>query len=154
MGRLLATLVASVVSGEAADAVARARSAAIAYVLAGLFALCGLGFLVGAAYAALAREVGTIAAALWFGGGFVLLALIIVVVQRIGARTRARKIAKRRGSEMRTVASTAAIALLPTLLAGRGRVAVLTVPALAALAYAVWRENAPRDGRDPPPPSA
>jgi len=150
MGRLLATLVASVVSGEATDAMARARRAAVAYVLAGLLALCGVGFLIGAGYMALADEVGSIFAALWFAGGFFVLALIILLVQRIGARARARNMAKRRSSDMKAVASAAALAALPTLLAGRGKVALLVLPALAAFAYGIWRENAPRDRDEPP----
>ena len=148
---MLASLIASVVSGEASDAVARTRRALVVYAAAALLILCGAGFLLGAAFVAVAREIGTVHAALWFGGGFVLLALVIVVVHRISARVSARRAAARRQTEMKAVASAAALALLPTLLAGRGRSLVLIAPAVAALAYAVWRENAPRK-RDGTPP--
>ena len=45
---MLASLIASFASGETVLAVRRARRAAVAYLLAGLAALCGVGFLVGA----------------------------------------------------------------------------------------------------------
>lgn len=140
----LATLIGGIVSGEAAEAIGRARRTAIIYALAGLSLLCGAGFLVGAGFVAAAREIGTIPAALWFGGGFVLLALILVGVDRLAARTRRRRQARRRREETRAVASAAAMALLPALLASRARGLALLVPAAAVLAYGVWRENAPR----------
>lgn len=140
----LATLIGGIVSGEAAEAIGRARRTAIIYALAGLSLLCGAGSLVGAGFVAAAREIGTIPAALWFGGGFVLLALILVGVDRLAARTRRRRQARRRREETRAVASAAAMALLPALLASRARGLALLVPAAAVLAYGVWRENAPR----------
>lgn len=145
---MLASLIASIVSGEASDAVGRTRRAVLAYALAGLLALCGAGFLLGAAYVAAAREIGAVAAALWFGGGFLLAAMLVVAIHRIASRAKARRAAARRQSEVKAVASAAALAMLPTLLAGRGRSLALIAPAVAALAWAVWRENAPR--RDTP----
>lgn len=129
----------------------RARRAAIAYIVAGILALCGLGFLIGAGFTFLAQHVGTIAAALWFAGGFFLVALIVLLTQKLGSRAHARETATRRSSDVRAVASAAAIAMVPTLLAGRGKSALLVVPTLAALGYAVWRENSGH-GRQPPPP--
>lgn len=140
---MLATLIASVLSGEASEAVARSRRALVAYALAGLLALVGLGFLVGAGYIALARRVGSFEASLWFGGGAIVLALVMVMVHRIAAGIRARRAAKRRRTEMTAVASAAAVAALPMLLAGKGRGIALLAPAIAAIAYAVWRENNP-----------
>lgn len=146
----LASLIASVVSGEASETVAAARRAAIVYALAGLFFLCGLGFLLGAGFMILAREIGTVAAALWTGGGFILVGLVVVLVQRISARARARQAARRRSSEVAALASAAAFAALPAMLAGRGRALALAGPLLAGLAYAVYRENRPRNGEDDP----
>ena len=148
---MLASLIASVVSGEATETIARARRAIVVYALAGLLALCGVGFLLGAGFLVLAREIGSIAAALWFGGGFVLVALLTLVAHRISARISAKRVAARRQTEVKAVASAAAFALLPTLLAGRGRSIALVAPALAALAYGVWRENASRTDRRRPP---
>ena len=140
----LVSLVAGIVSGEASDALARARRAALVYALAGLLALAGIAFLVAAGFMAAAREIGTIPAALWFGGGFVVLALALVGIDRLAARARVRREAKRRREEARAIAGAAAFALLPTLLASRARGLALIFPAAAALAYGVWRENAPR----------
>lgn len=139
----LASLVGAIVSGEALEAIGRARRTAAVYALAALLLLCGTGFLVGAGFIAVARRIGMVEAALWFGGGFVLLALFLVGIDRLAARSRAKREAKRRREEARAVAGAAAVALLPTLLASRARGLALIVPAAAALAYAVWRENAP-----------
>ena len=49
---MLSSLVAAFLSGEATGAVRRARRAAVVYLFAGLMALVGAGFLVGAVYAA------------------------------------------------------------------------------------------------------
>ena len=73
-----------------------------------------------------------------------LVALFLVGIDRLAARSRAKREAKRRREEARAVAGAAAVALLPTLLASRARGLALIAPAAAALAYAVWRENAPR----------
>lgn len=144
----LAGLITSIVSGEASEAVARARRAAAIYLLAGILALAGLAFLIVAGFVATAKEIGTIEAALAFGGGFLILAIVIVSVYRIGARLRARRIAKKRRSEARAVAGAAAIAILPALLASRTGAIALGAPAIAALAYAVYRENTARKNPD------
>lgn len=147
---MLATLLASVVSGEATDAVSRLRKSLLIYAAAGLFLFCGTGFLLGAGFVTAANELGTVNAALWFAGGFIGLAIILVIIHRITARVKAKRLARRRGTEVKAVASAAALALIPTLLASRGRAVVLIAPAIAALAYAVYRENSrhsplPRD---------
>ncbi|MCO5158809.1 MAG: hypothetical protein M9945_19095 [Aquamicrobium sp.] len=146
----LVSLVAAIVSGEASDAVARARRAALVYALAGLFVLVGATFLLVAGFIAAAREIGAFPAALWFGGGFVVLALLLVGIDRLAASSRAKREAKRRREEARAIASAAAVAILPTLLASRARGFALIFPAAAALAYGVWRENAPRSRDDDP----
>ncbi len=138
---MLPTLIMSIISGEAADAAARARRAAVVYMAAALLALVGLGFLVGAGYIAAARELGSLEAALIFAGGFVVVALILIVVQRIWSKARAKRIAERRKREVTGVASAAALALLPTLLSRKGSLPILAIPIAAAIAYAVWRKN-------------
>ena len=148
MASLLA-VIGSIVSGEARDAVGRAQRAAMIYLVAGLLGLAGLIFLLIAAFIAVAREIGALPAALWFGGGFLGLAVVIVAVHRIAAGIRARKAALRRKEETRTIVGTAAVALLPALLASRTGSIALLAPAIAALAYAVYRENT-ASRRDPP----
>lgn len=144
---MLATILASVVSGEATEALGRARRTAIAYLIAGLFALCGAVFLLMAGYIAAAREFGPLPAALWFGGGFVGLAVLVVIIHSISASMRKRRIAKRRETEMKAVASAAAIAMLPVVASRVGGLG-LVVPAVAALAWAVYRENQTRKPQD------
>lgn len=146
----IATLIASIVSGEASETMASARRAALFYAAAAVLVLCGVGFLVGAGFILLSREIGSLAAALWFGGGFVLAGLILVMIHRVMARARARQAAQRRSSEMAAVASAAAFAALPALLAGRGRAAALMAPVIAGLAFAVYRENRPRARKGDP----
>lgn len=140
----LVSVIAAIAAGEASEAVARARRAAMLYAAAALFLLVGAVFLLLAGFIVAARELGPVPAALWFGGGFILLGLILLAVKTIGGRARAKRDAKRRRDEARAVAGAAAVALLPTLLASRARGLALIFPAAAALAYGVWRENAPR----------
>lgn len=142
---MLSSLIASLVTGEAVEAVGRARKAAIVYALAGLCLLCGFVFLLIAGFVLAAREYGTIPAALGMGCGFLVIAILLVAIHQISATVRAKRAKKRRQSEMTAVASAAAVALLPTLLASsKGRSLALVGPALAALGWAVWRENSRR----------
>jgi hypothetical protein len=140
----LISLITAIVSGEASEAVAKARRAALVYGLAGLLVLLGAGFLLAAGFIAVADEIGTLPATLWFGGGFIVVAVLLLAIYRLAARSRAKREAQRRRDEARAIASAAAVALLPTLLASRARGLALIFPAAAALAYGVWRENAPR----------
>jgi len=138
---LLGTLISAVVSGEAADAAGRAKRAAIVYLLAALLSLTGLGFLLAAAFMVTARAIGHIPAALTFGGGALLIAIVIVMVHRIQAQRERLRAAERRRTELKSLLSVSAVAMLPTLLS-RGGLRMLAVPAIAAAAYAIYRENA------------
>lgn len=142
---MLPSLIMSIVSGEAADAAARARRAAIVYGIAAVLMLIGLGFLVGAGYIVSARRLGNLEATLAFAAGFVVVALVLIVSQRIWSKARARRIVERRKREVTGLASAAALALLPTLLSKKSTVSVLALPIIGAIAYAVWRENAGSD---------
>ncbi len=142
-------MIASIVSGEASEAVARARRKAILYLFAGLLGLCGVGFLIVAGFIAAAQEIGAVEAALAFAGGFIVVALLLLGISSLTARARERRVAKRRKSEAKALAGAAAFAMLPTLLASRKAGLALVVPAVAALAWAVMRENTPpSDGGD------
>jgi len=139
---MLTTLITGLVSGEAAESLGRMRKALVMYIIAGVLLLCGVTFLLLAAFIAAARRFGAIEAALGFGGAFVLIALLVLLIHRLSARSKAKKAAHRRQSEMAAVASAAAVAALPTLLSSsKGRSAALLAPALAALGWAIWREN-------------
>jgi predicted membrane channel-forming protein YqfA (hemolysin III family) len=152
---LLASLLSGFASGETLAAVRRARTAAIVYALAALAALCGLGFLVGAAYIWTAARYGSLAAALGFGVGFLVVAGLVLLIHRLMSGARARREAKRRKTDMKAIGVTAALALLPTLLKGtgglkgKGGLGIILGPAVALAAYAIYRENS-KPGADHP----
>ncbi|MER8442630.1 hypothetical protein NKH52_05435 [Mesorhizobium sp. M1066] len=145
---MLATLISGLASGETVAAIYRARTAAIVYVIAMAAALCGLGFLVGAAYIWTAMRYGPLAAALGFGVGFLVLAGVVLLVYRISAGSRARRRAQRRNADMKAIGITAALAVLPSLLKGKGGLGVILGPAVALAAYAIYRENVKSDDPD------
>ena len=142
---MLASLIAAFASGEATNAVHRAKVTAAAYLLAAIAALCGLGFLVGAGYIAASRRFGDMEAAVGFGVGFLLIALIILAIRSIAARSRARR-ARRRGADLATIAGVAAVSMLPALLKSR---AGIIAPLVALAAYAIYRENLKGKPDDP-----
>jgi hypothetical protein len=145
---LLASLLSGFASGETVAAIRRARTAAIVYALAALAAFCGLGFLVGAAYIWAAARYGSFAAALGFGVGFLVIAGLVLLVHRLMSGARARRAARRRSADMKALGITAALAVLPTLLKGKGGLGVILGPAVALAAYAIYRENVKPDDPD------
>ncbi|WP_210257182.1 hypothetical protein [Chelativorans sp. ZYF759] len=142
---MLASLIASMASGEIMDAMRRAKAAAMAYLLAGVIALIGIGFLIAAGFSWLASIYGTVYTALGFGGGFILLAIIIIVAHRMGERTQKVVAQQRRAHDFKAMAQTAAMIVVPALIA-RGGVGGVATPLLALLGYGIYRENRPRKG--------
>ncbi len=138
---MLTSLIAGLATGEAALALRRARRAGIAYLAAGLAGLCGLGFLVGAAFVWAARSWGEIEAAVAFGLGFLALAGIILATHSLAARARMREDKRRRSSDLAALGMTAAAAIVPTLLRSKGGIGALLGPFVALVAYAIYREN-------------
>lgn len=147
MGALL-SLIAGLASGETAAALRRARLAAIAYGLAGVAALCGIGFLIGALHIWASARYGVLEATLGFGIGFLVIAGLILLIFRLGAGSRARRRRRRRTADMTALGATAALAALPALLRSRAGPGLVLGPAFALLAYAIYRENA-RPGGHP-----
>ncbi|TRC88056.1 hypothetical protein FJV80_13060 [Mesorhizobium sp. WSM4310] len=145
---LLASLLSGFASGETVAAVRRVRTAAIVYALAALAALCGLGFLIGAAYIWAAARYGSFAAALDFGVGFLVIAGLVLLVHRLTSGARARREARQRSADMKAIGITAALAVLPTLLKGKGGLGVILGPVVALAAYAIYRENVKPDDPD------
>ncbi|MFC3207332.1 hypothetical protein [Aquamicrobium soli] len=142
----LTSLIAGLASGETAAAIRRARVAAIVYLLAGTAALCGVGFLVGAAFIAASYRYGSMHAALGFGVGFLVLSGLVLLVYKLSAGSREAERSKRRKADMTAIVVTTALTLLPTLLRGKGGLGALLAPALAAAAYAIYKENTKPDG--------
>ena len=147
---MLASLLAGLVSSRTASVVQRARRAAVAYVLAGLAAFCGTIFLVVGLFIWASERYGDLESALGIGVGFLFIAGMILIIHRIASGIRASREARRRKSDMTAAGVATAIALLPTLLRGKGGLGLLLGPAAALLAYAIYRENAgPNDGDEP-----
>lgn len=149
---MLASLIGSLVSGEAVVALRRAKLAAISYVVAGILVAIGIGFLLAVGYMLAARRFGPIEAALGFGGGFILLALIVLGVFWLTTRSQRRRAIERRKGEAAALAVSAALALLPALASKRAGKAMLIAPALAFLGYKIFNENrgrAPEDSDEP-----
>jgi undecaprenyl pyrophosphate phosphatase UppP len=149
---MLASLIASLASGETVVAIRRARRAAIVYLLASAAGLIGLGFLIGALYIWLAERYGRLESALGFGIGFIVLALLILLIHRLTAGSRAERAAERRKSDLTAMGVAAALAVLPGLMRSRAGLGTLIAPALAVVAYAIYRENSkPKPDRDGAP---
>lgn len=146
---MLASLIAAFASGETMRSLRQARKAALAYALAGVAVLCGLGFLIAAAYIWAAHRYGDIEAALGFGAGFFLLAGIVLLVHKLAARSRKRAASRLRTSELTTITTAAALAALPVLMRSKGGLGAMLVPVAAIVAYAIYRENRPSGGDDP-----
>lgn len=151
---MLFSLIASLASGEAADAMRRAKLALVAYLIAGSLLLVGAIFLIAAGYIATAQEYGAVVAALYWAGGFISVAIAVLIIHRITVAVQKRRVARKRKTEVTAIASAAAMALLPTLLASsRARTATFIAAPIALVAYGIWRENRPRPlSKDPKGP--
>lgn len=144
------TLLASVVSGEALIALRRLRVALMIYALAGLLLLAGVGFLIGAGFVATAARHGSFYAALYFGAGFIALAIITVIVFKIVSAIKVRSARRRQSTEAKALMTAGALTALPALLsAKRGSLGLLAVPLAAVAGYMMFREFRPRRS-DPP----
>jgi hypothetical protein len=144
---MLASLIAGLATGETLAALRRVRRAAVAYLLAGVLAFFGVIFLLVAGTIWAARRYGAIEATLGIGAAFLLLSIVIVVVHKITSRVRAKAAVRQRNRDFAKAAVAAGIAVAPALLSGRAGKAALLAPAIAAVAYAIYRENS-----KPPPP--
>lgn len=145
---MLATLLASLASGETVLALKRARRMATIYLMAVIAGSIGVGFLVGAAYIWTARKLGSLEAALIFGAVFIVAALVILLVHKLTAGPRARRVSQQRKSDLTAFATAAGIAVLPSLLRRPSGLAALLVPGLAVIAYAIYRENMRKGDKD------
>lgn len=145
---MLASLIASIASSETGYVIRRARGTVIAYMAAALLGLCGVGFLVGAAFVWAAQRYGTLEAAIGFGIGFLVLAAVILLVHRLASVARAREDKRRRRADLAALGTSAVLAALPTLLRSKGGIGAVLGPAVALAAYAIYRENRKPDDSD------
>lgn len=140
----LASLLISLVTGEAGIVARHIRGAAIAYGTALVAALVGAVFLLLAAYLSLAERFGPINAALGLGAGFLALAGAVLLTYRLTAKRRRRRRVERRKNDLTALAIAAGVAALPELLRSKEGIGALLGPLAAFLAYAVYRENSPK----------
>ncbi|MCO5064784.1 MAG: hypothetical protein M9924_10225 [Rhizobiaceae bacterium] len=145
---MLAALLGSLASGETKLALRRAKLAVFVYGFAAICLLCGLGFLVGAGYIFAAERYGSLQAALGFGAGFILLALLALLIFKLTARRRARRTAAFRKSEISALAAASGIAIASNLLRSKAGIGLIATPLVGFLAYQIIKENT----RRPPPP--
>ncbi len=149
----LGGLIAAILTDEAGREAARVRKAAISYLWVGITVVCGIGFLIGAAYIYTARRFGNLDTALGFAAFFLVVAVISFFGHGIAARRRARLAAERRRAETRSIAGATALAVLPSLLSRGGGFGAVLAPAVAVLAYMIYRENSrPASGEGDLPP--
>lgn len=135
---MLFSLIASVVTAEAAATVGRVRSSIAAYIAGAVLAAAGIGFLVAAGYIATARRIGELEACLAFGAGFIVLAVLVVGIQRLVSGMRARRAAERRRRELGEIAAAATAGLLGS---KGGVLTGLAASLLTGLALGLYREN-------------
>lgn len=141
----LTSLLAGLVTGEASAIAKQVRGAAIAYGVALVAALFGFCFLLAAAYLWAAERFGAIEASLGFGGGFLAVAGLTVISYRLIVKSRSRRRAEKRRTNLAALGIAAGIAALPGLLRSREGTGALLGPLAALFAYALYRENFPGD---------
>ena len=149
MGALV-SLIAGLATGETLAAMRRARRTVIAYLIAGILALCGVVYLLAAGTIWAARRYGAIEASLAIGAAFLVFAAIVVLIHMLTSGVRARAAARQRNRDLTNAAIAAGIAAAPTLLRGKTGLAALLLPAVAVVAYAIYRENSDSDPSDSP----
>jgi hypothetical protein len=148
---MLAALIQSIASGETTRAARRVRRAMIDYLIAGICLAIGVGFLIAAGYIFVANRYGPLYTAIGFGLGFIALAAVSLIIHRIIAGIQARRRAEEaRAAQLKTFAGAAALAILPTLLKGRGGVLEILTPVLAMVAYSIYKENSDRASEGDP----
>lgn len=148
---MIGPLIAAFATGEIGLTVERTKRAVAAYLVALVFVLLGVGFLIVAAYIQFARMFGPLTAALALGIGFVVIGGIIVAVYQMRARAEQRRVAEKRRTDMVSLGATAAVAALPSLLRGRrGRAtgAAAAVPLVLGVAYALYQRRRHADDAD------
>lgn len=138
---MLASLLGSLLSGEATATVQRLKSRIVILALLGATGLVGLMFLLLAAYLFAAEKLGALPAALWFGGVLLGVALAGYIIHAATAGVRARRRARRRRDEFGNIAAATALAALPALASRTGGLGLVAMPFLAAVGYQIIKEN-------------
>lgn len=139
---MLRTVLLAVAGANLRRKVDQLRRAALFYVLAGITFALGLVFLLIAAFIFFAERYGALPAALGFGGGFVMLAVLILAIYSLsGNRPSPRLEREERADQMKAMATAVAIGAAPAILRSTGILGAVVLPAIAVLGYAIYREN-------------
>ncbi|MEX0347763.1 MAG: hypothetical protein AB3N20_22770 [Rhizobiaceae bacterium] len=145
---MLKSIISALVAGEAKQLTHRAKSAAVLYLLAVVALVVGAGFLVGAGYIFAAEKYGSLNAAIGFGIGFAAIAVLLLIINAMQAKAWRRRRAEERGGELKLLAATAAIAVLPGLLKTRSGLVGLLAPIAGLVLLKIIEENQPDDSDD------
>lgn len=133
------TPLASLLGLEIESVTERVRNTLILNAVMAVLGVAALGFLVAAGFMALADQVGGIYAALIIAAIFLVLALVVYIVARIGENRRRRELAaKRRSTETSAFVTTAALTALPVLLQSP-MVRAVGLPAAVVAAFVLAR---------------
>lgn len=134
------TPLASLLGLEIESVTERVRNTLILNAIMAVLGVAALGFLVAAGFMALADQVGGIYAALIIAAIFLVLALAVYIVARIGENRRRRELAaKRRSTETSAFVTTAALTALPVLLQSP-MVRAVGLPAAVVAAFVLARK--------------
>ncbi|QDY99815.1 hypothetical protein FQ775_05180 [Nitratireductor mangrovi] len=143
---MLRSLVEMLAGLDAQRAARRFRRAVIDFAFAGAALVLGLGFLVAAAFLFVVERYGPLYTTTGFGIGFIVLAGLILIVHRMIVGIQARRRAEeKRAEQVKSFATTAALAALPAIVRSSGVVGQVVIPLVAIAAYAIYRENVDSD---------
>lgn len=140
-------LMGSLIAGEMKELTGRIKTATVLYLLACILVVVGIGFLIGAAFVLAAERYGTLEAALGFGFGFIVLAVLLVLINSMRAKAWKRRRLEQKGGELKALAATALLAALPGLLKTRSGFAGIMMPVIGLIALKIYDEN--RESDDP-----
>ncbi len=138
---MLKSLIGSLIAGEMKELTGRAKGALLLYALACVSAVVGVGFLVGAGFVIASSRYGTLNAAIGFGVGFLVMAMLFLAVNSMQAKAWRRRREAQRGDEIKALAATALIAALPGLLKTRSGIAGVLMPIVGLIALKIYDEN-------------
>jgi chromate transport protein ChrA len=130
MLKLLTPLLTSLAAGEVGLAVDRIKRSAVFLTLIGLLGAIAAIFLLLAAYIALSERYGELRAALYMGGGAIVLAIVLYIIMRISDAVIRKRQRDRAKTDTSALLAVAAVAAAPMILRSRALL-MLAIPAIA-----------------------
>ncbi|MHC1547552.1 hypothetical protein [Phyllobacterium sp. K27] len=130
MLKLLTPLLTSLAAGEIGLTVSRVKRSAMFLSVIAILSSIGAIFLLIAAYIALSERYGELRAALYIGGGAIILAIVLCIAMKISDAIIRKRQRDRAKTDTTALLTIAAIAAAPMLLRSRGLL-MLAIPAIA-----------------------